>query len=281
MKEIQVRETLNYTPLPNEQWKRVIFEHLPPHAQERVHVEISNCGRMRTFSQVSKGNLIHGTVTRTRLTTVQLSFLEERSPEGHARFVRMREELKTFRHDLKRRKLELEDKYKNGIPIKKREEDNLKKDQETYEDMKNMFKKHIKAEEETRKVRYGGYFHRLVAEYFVPRPSDDHYIVIHLDHDNQNNHFENLKWVTHDESIAHNNQNPNIIRTREERGIIKINKSYKLNESKVLLIKKALLRGRGTAEIARQFGVSSGQIRHIRRGGSWAEVKLEDEGLVD
>lgn len=275
MKEKQVRETLNYTPFPNEQWKRVVFENLTAEDQERTNVEISNCGRLRTFSQVSKGNLIHGSITRTRLTTVQLSFLVERTPEGHARFLRMREELKTFRRDLKRRKDELAVKYKQGIPIKKREEDDLKKDRETYDEMNAMFKKSIKAEEETRKVRYGGYFHRMVAEAFVPRPSDDHYIVIHLDHDNQNNHFQNLKWVTHAESVAHNNRNPNIIKSREEKATIKINKSYKLNEVKVILIKKALLRGRGTAEIAKQFGVSSAQIRHIRRGGSWAEVKVE------
>ena len=48
MKEKQVRETLNYTPFPNEQWKRVVFENLTAEDQERTNVEISNCGRLRT-----------------------------------------------------------------------------------------------------------------------------------------------------------------------------------------------------------------------------------------
>jgi uncharacterized protein YdcH (DUF465 family) len=270
------REELNYTPLPGEKWVRLHFSNLPDYAQENVHAEISNCGRLRTFSQVSRGNLIHGTVTRTRLTTVQLSFLSMRTEEEDARFHRIRDELKTFRHDIKKREKEIDTMYKTGIPITKRIEDKLKQDKETYAEMKEIFNKRTKKEEETRKMRYGGYIHRMVAETFVPRPSEEHYIVIHLDHDNQNNHHTNLKWVTHDESIAHNNLNPKIVKDREGRRFNKANKSYKLNEEKVKLIKKALARGRTAAELAKQFGVSDGQVRHIRRGGSWGDVKPDE-----
>jgi DNA invertase Pin-like site-specific DNA recombinase len=270
------REELNYTPLPGEQWARIVFAVLPEYAQESVHVEISNCGRLRTFSQVSRGNLIHGTVTRTRLTTVQLSFLQTRTSEEDARFHRMREELKTFRHDLKNREKEQEKLYKTGTPITKRSEDKLKQDRETYAEMKEMFRKTTKKEEEARKIRYGGYIHRMVADAFVPRPSDEHSIVVHADHDNQNNHHTNLRWVTHEESVAHNNLNPNIIKDREGRKFNKVNKSYKLNEEKVKLIKKALNRNRPPSEIAKQFGISEGQVRHIKRGGSWSNVKADD-----
>lgn len=271
------REELNYSPLPGEKWARLQFANLPEYAQESVHAEISNCGRLRTFSQVSRGNLIHGTITRTRLTTVQLSFLTMRNEVEDARFHRIRDELKTFRHDLKKREKEIDTMYKTGIPITRRIEDKLKQDKETYTEMKEMFKKSTKKEEETRKIRYGGYIHRMVAERFVARPSEEHYIVIHLDHDNQNNHHTNLKWVTHDESIAHNNRNPNILKDREGRRFNKSNKSYKLNEEKVKLIKKALARGKTPAELAKQFGISDGQVRHIRRGGSWSDVNAEED----
>ena len=269
-------ETPNYTPLPNEIWRRIQFAVLPDYAAEEVHVEISNCGRLRTFSQMSRGNLIHGTMTRTRLTTIQLCFSERRTTIQQARFSRMQEELKAFRHDLKRRDDELAKMYKNGVPITKKMEEKLRKDKETYDEMQEMFRETTRKENETRKIRYGGYVHRFVAEYFLTRPSEEHSIVIHIDHDNENNHHTNLKWVTHEESVAHNNLNPNIIKAKERRSTHKINKSYKLNESKVKVIKKALLRDRPASEIAKQFGVSDSQIRNIRRGQSWADVTIDD-----
>ena len=44
--------------------------------------------------------------------------------------------------------------------------------------------------------------HRLVAELFIPKPSDD-LIVNHIDGDKTNNHIWNLEWVTHKENTQH------------------------------------------------------------------------------
>jgi HNH endonuclease len=267
---------LNYKPLPGEEWKRLRFSNLPDYAYETVQVEISNCGRMRTFSQMSRGNLIAGTITRTRLTMVQLSFLLRRSEEEEVRFQRMRDQLKKFRQDIKKREREQKKMYDRGIPITRAMDAKLKQDTQTLADMKLEFVKTQRIDENSRKIRYGGYIHRLVAENFVARPSEQHSIVIHVDHDNQNNHHTNLRWVTHQESVAHNNANPNIIKDRENRKFKKVNKSYKLNEAKVKLIKKALQRGRKPTEIAKQFGISEGQVRYIRRGDSWSEVTIDE-----
>jgi hypothetical protein len=46
------------------------------------------------------------------------------------------------------------------------------------------------------------YLHRLVAECFLPPPSDKHTFVIHIDGNHQNNHVENLKWITESEMVA-------------------------------------------------------------------------------
>ena len=45
--------------------------------------------------------------------------------------------------------------------------------------------------------------HRLVAEAFIPKPSELHIEVNHKDRDPSNNHVSNLEWVTKAENIRH------------------------------------------------------------------------------
>ena len=45
--------------------------------------------------------------------------------------------------------------------------------------------------------------HRLVAEAFIPKPSELHIEVNHKDRDPSNNHVSNLEWVTRAENIRH------------------------------------------------------------------------------
>lgn len=47
-----------------------------------------------------------------------------------------------------------------------------------------------------KKVRRTFYVHKLVAEIWLPKPSDKHTIVIHLDGNLKNNHVSNLEWHT-------------------------------------------------------------------------------------
>jgi hypothetical protein len=78
------------------------------------------------------------------------------------------------------------------------------------------------------------YVHKLVAEFFLKKDSDEKKFVIHLDHDKLNNHWENLKWVTRDEMTIHNRDNPAV----RDKVIPRRTKNYKLTESKVLMIKR-------------------------------------------
>lgn len=122
---------------------------------------------------------------------------------------------------------------------------------------------------------FNRYIHKLVAEAFRERASEDHKFVIHLDYDKQNNHFENLKWVTKDEMTEHNRSNPAVInRPKRVR-----TKNYKLTESKVRLIKK-MLKSENTRlkMIAKQFGITHTQLNRIRSGENWGYVTIEEVG---
>lgn len=118
---------------------------------------------------------------------------------------------------------------------------------------------------------FNRYVHKLVAQLFLERSSEEQKYVIHLDFDKYNNHFDNLKWVTKEEMIEHNRNNPNVTnRARPSRS-----KNYKLNESKVRMIKKMLSSENATRlkMIAKQFGITHTQLNRIRTGENWGHVE--------
>ena len=120
---------------------------------------------------------------------------------------------------------------------------------------------------------FNRYIHKLVAGAFVNKSSIDHKFVIHLDFDKMNNHFENLKWVTKDEMVIHNRNNPAII----NKLIPKRTKNYKLTETKVIMIKKLLQHDNTRLKmIAKQFGITHTQLNRIRSGENWSYVKIDD-----
>lgn len=123
---------------------------------------------------------------------------------------------------------------------------------------------------------FNRYIHKLVALFFVERLSDEHKFVIHLDFDKLNNIDSNLKWVTKEEMLEHNRTNPNVInRPRPVKS-----KNYKLNESKVRMIKKMLKSDKSRLKmIAKQFGITHTQLNRIRSGENWGHVKLEEEAF--
>ncbi|GAB4023490.1 HNH endonuclease [Spirosoma koreense] len=116
------------------------------------------------------------------------------------------------------------------------------------------------------------YVHKLVAEHFVGRDNSDQTFVIHLDHDKQNNYYQNLRWVTKNEMIEHNRQNPYL----KNRSLPRQTRNYKLTESKVKIIKKLLLNDKNRLKmIAKQFGITHTQLNRIRSGENWKHVTIE------
>lgn len=116
------------------------------------------------------------------------------------------------------------------------------------------------------------YVHKLVAELFIDRGQPDQTFVIHLDHDKLNNHYRNLSWVTKNEMIEHNRQNPYL----QNRTLPRQTRNYKLTESKVKIIKKLLLNDKNRLKmIAKQFGITHTQLNRIRSGENWKHVTIE------
>lgn len=126
-------------------------------------------------------------------------------------------------------------------------------------------------------IRSGGktlnrYVHKLVAEHFSKREQPEQTFVIHLDHDKQNNYHQNLRWVTKDEMIEHNRNNPSL----KNRQLPRQTRNYKLTESKVRIIKKLLLNEKNRLKmIAKQFGITHTQLNRIRSGENWKHVKID------
>jgi HNH endonuclease len=130
-----------------------------------------------------------------------------------------------------------------------------------------------------RKKHEGNYvaylIHRLVAEYFLPKPKKNQQFIIHLDHNKENNKASNLRWATQQEVTQHNKKNPLVkaaLKKRHEDGGNYGNS--KLNATKVLKIKKLIKTGKTLKEIAAKFGVSDMQVYRIKIGENWGMVKL-------
>jgi len=113
------------------------------------------------------------------------------------------------------------------------------------------------------------YVHKLVAEHFLERQSDEQIYVIHLDYDKKNNQVSNLKWTTKKEKETHQFKNPLWKEAFKNR-----NKDYiKLTEGKVRIIKRQLKNKRTRISmIAKRFGVSDTQIHRIKSGENWSNV---------
>jgi hypothetical protein len=122
------------------------------------------------------------------------------------------------------------------------------------------------------------YYFRLVAEYFIPKPSEAHTYVLHLDFSRDNDTLNNLRWATREEQLVHYRKSPRVIQAKKD--LIEHNiksDGRKLDSTKVIRIKKMLTNPNRTTRIkmiAKLFGVSEMQIHRIQRGENWGHIKI-------
>lgn len=141
--------------------------------------------------------------------------------------------------------------------------------------VKKKYRQEVKSNEKERTIQKQLLIHRLVAEYFCTRPSDEHKLVIHLNHYKLNNNWQNLKWATQDEVTEHQKHNPKVKAAKGNRKGKRVDdaSNYKLTETRVMLIKKQIREGKRLRTLAKQFKVSETQLLRIKRGLNWGNVK--------
>jgi hypothetical protein len=139
---------------------------------------------------------------------------------------------------------------------------------------KNLSKKFFD-DTKKRTKHYHTLVHRQVAEHFCKRPSDNHSIVAHLDHDRLNNKSSNLKWMTPEENYAHQQNSPHVIAEKKARQSDKT-RTAKLTVTKVMLLKKLLNQGKPMRTLVKQFKITDTQILRIKRGENWGEIKAAE-----
>ena len=120
------------------------------------------------------------------------------------------------------------------------------------------------------------YTHKLVAEKFLKKETDDQTFVLHLDYNKKNNFFKNLKWASKREMELHQQKNPNVIESRKKRKN-NLTKGHKLTSTDVIRIKKKIFdpnRKTRLKIIAKQFGISEMQLYRIKSGENWSHIKV-------
>jgi len=136
--------------------------------------------------------------------------------------------------------------------------------------------------DENNKRRYTHrFFYKIVAEYFLPRTSEEQKYVLHLNYNRSKDFVDNLKWATRAEMLAHGKKSPFVIEARKKQlAAIKekrLHKGNKLTSTQVMLLKKKLLdpnRKTRLKILARQFGISEMTLQRIRTGENWGHIKI-------
>lgn len=122
------------------------------------------------------------------------------------------------------------------------------------------------------------YLHRFVAELYVEKPSEKHEFVININHDKDNNHYKNIKWVTLKELKEHQEKDPNNKQRTIESKIV----NRKLTDAQVIRLKTRLFdpkRKTRMKMLAKEFGISEMQLYRIKVGIHWGHIRVKNEPI--
>ncbi len=248
--------TKNY---PGEQWKTVKFDF---EFTNDFRLEVSNFGRLRTFNIVSDGNIINGSMING-YRIVRLKLYTPRDEKIQNRF-----------NYLQKQSLKLSRKLKS-LKENKESKKTIEETASLLDGFKKNLSKKFQHDLKERTVNYHSLIHRLVAKYFLKKPTAKQTIVAHLDHNKLNNRAHNLKWMTPEENYEHQKSSPYVIKEKQERRYRRNTNSgvTKLTVTKVMLLKKMLKQGKPMKQLVKQFKVTDTQIYRIKRGENWADIE--------
>ncbi len=113
--------------------------------------------------------------------------------------------------------------------------------------------------------------HHVIAKAFLKKPKKKKTHLIHLDYVKDNNHVDNLKWVSDKKFRVHLSANPKLTsRTKEELITNKKLNPAKVKEIKILLKKKDAV----PSKIAAKYKISHTQINRIKSGENWSHIQV-------
>jgi hypothetical protein len=243
---------------PGEKWKEVKFDF---DFTNDYSLKVSNFGRLKSFNKVSDGEILKGT-TINGYRIIRLKFYTKRDEKVQARLNYLQQQV-----------LKLMAKQKAQIENKESRKTILETSKLLESLKKNLHKKFM---EDTRKrtINYHALIHRLVAEYFLPKPKPGAIKVAHLDFNKLNNRVENLKWMTPEENFKHQQKSPYVIKEKAQRKLSLRNNPNvaKLTVTKVMLLKKLLNQNKPVRQLVKQFKISDMQVYRIKRGENWGNI---------
>lgn len=231
--------------LPRERWKLVKLQNDP---SNRKRLAISDLGRVKTYSKTGKESLIKGTL-QNGYEIIKLKLFKNRGRAAEKKLTDLREQVNKL-------------KSKGG-------------NKQAASTLQKRYKDEMHSDELDRMINISYLTHRLVAEQFCKK-SPKRELVIHLDFNKRNNKFTNLKWCNQEEVTAHQMKNPTVIKAFKARKGKRPESrtAFKLNETKVVSIKRQLAKGVRLSELARKHAVSETQIKRIERGENWGDIKV-------
>jgi HNH endonuclease/NUMOD4 motif/Helix-turn-helix domain of resolvase len=241
--------------MPGERWKNVEFNF--EYASDN-RIEVSNFGRVRSFNRLSNGNILEGSMING-YKIIRLKFFAERDEVAQRKFIYFNKQIAKF--TIKLRQMKRQKANKTAI----------KEATELLDGLRANQNKKLAADWKSRATNYHSLVHKLVADYFLKKPSENHTIVAHLDYDKINNRASNLRWMTHEENVLHQRSSPHVIADKENRRA-RASKTSKLSLTKVMLLKKLLNEGKPVKSLVKQFKVSDMQIYRIKSGENWGDV---------
>lgn len=242
-----------------EKWKVVEFgfEFTNP-----GRIEVSNFGRLRTFNKVSNGNIINGSmINGYRIIRLKLYTPRDEKIQNSLNYLQQQVFMLT-------RKLK-------SIKENNESEKTIADTSALLDTLKTNLSKKFQDDLKKRTINYHSLVHRLVAKYFLDKPTDKQTIVAHLDHDKLNNSANNLRWMTPEENYEHQKSSPYVIKEMQERqnGRKENSRATKLTVTKVMLMKKLINQGKPMKQLVKQFKVTDTQIFRIKRGENWADIE--------
>jgi hypothetical protein len=243
---------------PGEQWKNIRFDF---EFTNDYRLEISNFGRLRSFNKISDGDLVQGSMING-YRIIRLKFFKQREEKTQARLNNLQKQVTKLAAKLKAQ-------IENGDSKKNINETSL-----MLITLKRNLQKKFKDDTQSRTINYHSLIHRLVADYFLPKPKAGQTVVAHLDYNKLNNRADNLKWMTPEENYVHQQKSPYVIKEKEQRslGLRSNTKVAKLTVTKVMLLKKLLNQNKPVRQLVKQFKITDMQVYRIKRGENWKNI---------